>query len=274
MSRVARIGLASAIGLGALVGTGWLGLHTTPAPFPPPARSGVAAETAVLPADLPPPVLRYFHAVLGEDVPVVRSAIVTGRGHLRIAGVSLPARFRFTHDAGHAYRHHIEVTMFGAPFLTVTESYVDGHARLTLPFGVVENEPKVDLAANLTLWAEACWLPSVLATDPRVRWEPIDALTARLIVPFGTEEDSLTVRFDGGTGLIRQMEALRFKAAADAVKTPWRIEPLGWQTLNGIRIPSPVALTWLDEGSPWLVVALDDVAYNLDVGEALRPTDP
>ena len=185
----------------------------------------------------------------------------------------MPARFHSTHGAGHAYRHDIEVTWFGAPILTMTETSIDGHARLVLPFGVVENEPKVDLAANLALWGESCRLPSILATDPRVRWEAIDATTARLIVPFGAAKDSLTVRFDESTGLIRQMEALRFKAAADEARTPWRIEPRGWQMFVGVRVPSPVSLPWLDEGTPRLVVTLDDVAYNVDVGQALRSSD-
>ena len=38
--------------------------------------------------------------------------------------------------------------MFGIPAMKVNEWYLDGHSRLELPFGVVENEPKVDMAAN------------------------------------------------------------------------------------------------------------------------------
>ena len=68
--------------------------------------------------------------------------------------------------------------------MKVNEWYLDGKARMELPVGVIENEPKIDMAANLALWGEAIWLPSILITDPRVRWEAIDDTTARLIVPF------------------------------------------------------------------------------------------
>ena len=61
------------------------------------------------------------------------------------------------------------------------------------------------------------------------------------------------------------MDALRYRAATDAARTPGRIETLGWRTFHGVRLPSAVAVTWLDEGSPWLVMTVEDVAYNVDV---------
>ena len=265
--------------LAVLVAIGWLGLQVQPKPFPAYPEQTPALNTVELPADLPAPVARYYETIMGNQIPVIESAIISGRGKLRVFGLRFPARFRFTHIAGQGYRHYIEATIFGYPVMKVNEWYLDGHARMELPVGVIENEPKIDMGANLALWGESVfWLPSILVTDPRVCWEAIDDTTACLVVPFdsaqdrpfGEEEDTFTVTFDPQTGLIRAMEAMRYREATDEAKIPWRNEPLGWQTFHGFEIPSPAALTWLDEGTPWSVWKIEDVAYHVDVSEYIR----
>ncbi|HID51165.1 MAG TPA: hypothetical protein EYP41_03895, partial [Anaerolineae bacterium] len=161
-----------------------VGLRVQPRPFPPFPEPTQTLTAVPLPPGLPAPVARYYQTVMGEEAPLVETAVISGRGQLRIKGVTFPARFRFTHSAGQSYRHTIEATFFGYPIMKVNEWYLDGKARLELPAGVIENEPKIDAAANLSLWGEAVWLPSIFLTDPRVRWEAIDDTTARLIVPF------------------------------------------------------------------------------------------
>jgi hypothetical protein len=259
--------------IGALVAifaVGWLGLQVKPKPFPAYPERTPALKTVELPADLPAPVARYYETIIGDQIPIIESAVITGRAKLRLFGLHFPARFRFTHIAGQDYRHYIEATIFGYPVMKVNEYYLDGNARMELPVSVIENEPKVDMAANLGLWGESVWLPSIFITDPRVRWEAIDDTTARLVVPFGEEEDTFTVSFDAQTGLIRMLQAMRYREATDESKIPWRNEPLGWQTFHGIKIPSPASVTWLDEGTPWSVWTIEDVAYNVDVSEYIR----
>ena len=229
-----------------------------------------ALDTVELPADLPGPVARYYEAIVGDRVPVIESAVITGRGQVRFAGIRFPMRFRITHVAGQSYRHYIEATMFGFPLLKVNEHYLGGKSRLELPFGVIENEPKTDMAANLGLWAESVWLPTIYVTDSRVRWEAIDDTTARLVVPFGEDEDTFTATFDPQTGLLVKLEAMRWKEATDEAKTLWRNEALGWQTFHGIKIVSPGTVTWIDEGTPWSVWIIEDVVYNADVSEYIK----
>lgn len=249
---------------------GYAGLQIKPAPFPAFAQAEGELETIPLPEGLPLPVERFYRALYGEHVPVIHSAVISGRATLRIAGITLPGRFRFTHDAGNDYRHYIEVTLFGLPIMRVDEHFLDGKARLEMPFGVVENAPQVDQAANMALWSESMWLPSLFLTDPRVRWEVLDEASAVLVVPFGEYEEHLIVRFDSETGLVKLLEGMRYKDAESHSKTLWLNDARAWGTVNARPTLTVGAAIWLDDGTPWAVFTVEEVVYNVDVSAYIR----
>lgn len=243
----------------AFMGLGWLGTKIQPAPFAPIPQPGEPLQTVALPTGLPAPVERFYRQLYGEQAPLIRSAVITGQGTMRIKplfNMTLPARFRFTHEAGRNYRHYIEVTLFGLPVLKVNEYYVDGKERQELPWAVATDNPKLDQGGNLGMWAESIqWLPSILITDPNVRWEAVDKDTALLVVPFGADEERFVVRFDQVGGGVKYWEVMRY-ADGEGDKTLW---------ING---------TWFDDGSPWFVVNDVDVVYNVDVDVSLTAKGP
>ncbi len=81
--------------------------------------------------DLPAPVTRFYQQVYGDEVPLIETAVISGRGWVRPVGnLTIPARFRFTHEAGQNYRHYMEATFFGLPILKINEHFLDGRMVL------------------------------------------------------------------------------------------------------------------------------------------------
>ena len=257
-----------------LVVIGWLGLKVKPKPFATYRAQTPELETVPLSDDLPSPVALFYRAVYGDRIPVIESAVISGRAQMRVFGFTFPARFRFTHVAGQAYRHYIEAIIFGLPIMKVNEYYLDGKGRMELPVGVIENEPKIDHAANLGLWAESVWLPSIFVTDPRVRWKSAGNNSALLIVPFDAAEETFVARFDPQSRLLRFVEAMRYRDAADEAKTLWINEAREWRDINGNTTLTVGAVTWFDQGIPWAVLTVEEVVYNADVSEYVRAAGP
>ena len=253
----------------ALLLLGWIGLKIPPRPFPPFPTGAPPMETLPLPSSLPAPVERFYRALYGEQAPRITSAVISGRGRLRLGGLTFQARFRFTHVAGQAYRHYIEATFFGLPLMRVNEHYLEGKARLELPVGVSEGS-KIDQGANLALWAESIWLPTVWITDPRLRWEPVNEDTALLAAPFGSQEEIFVIRFNPQTGLLHILESMRYKDEASQAKILWINEVRQWSRVSGGLQPAESAVTWQDDGKPWAVFFTEEVVYNAPVETYVR----
>ncbi len=270
-----RLWLWILIALVALVVLVAVGFRIRPRSFPAYPGEPGPIEYIPMPEGLPAPVARFYRAVYGEEVesrgvPVITSAVITGRAGLRIGPVTMPGRFRFTHVAGQDYRHYIETTFFGIPIFKVNETYIDGRGRQEIPFGVVDNDPRANQAAALGLWAETGWFPAVFITDERVRWSPLDDHSAVLAVPYEEGEEIFIARFDPATGLLLFFEAMRYRETDSERKVLWITEAVSWGEVNGHLTMVGATVTWLDQGRPWAVFHTEELVINADVAAYVR----
>ncbi len=270
-----------AVAIGAPLLLGWAGRKVQPRPFPPlPAELGGTRNiadlpTMPLPTGLPAPVERFYRTLYGERVPVITTAVLSGRNLMRPAGpLMFPARFRLTHIAGQAYRHYIEVTLFGVPIIKANEYYRDGHGRMDITLIGSDEGPKYDQAANLALWAEAVYFPSLFLTDPRARWLPVDDVTAVLEIPFNEGTDHITFRFDPTSHLAVWMESMRYKTSTSPSKTLWLNRSRSTEVRERQGYPPVGEVIWMDDGKPWFVLTGEDAVYNADLSQYIRSTGP
>lgn len=255
---------------------GWLGLQIKPRPFSPHPEKSPTLKTVPIPAGLPAPVERFYKTVYGDQIPVIETVVIKGRAVIAPFGINFPARFLFVHNAGKDYRHYIEATWFGMPLMKVNERFLDGKSLFELPVGApIVDDPSTNQAANLAVWAEATWFPSIWVTDPRVRWEAVDEKTSLLYVPFEDKEENFVMRFNPETGLLDSMETMRFRdPGTQAKKILWITRNVEGRKIEGTKLDAVGTATWLDQGKPWATFALEEVNYNVDVSEYIRQKGP
>ncbi len=245
---------------------GWLGLQVKAKPFNLTGFSQGEVKTIPLPEGLPAPVQRFYNTIYPDgQIPVYDSVVITGTGRMRPFGIWLPVRFVIVHNTGTDYRHYFEATWFGLPFLKINEGYVDGKSFFESPMGSYTDDPNTNQAANLALWAEGGWFPALWVTDARARWQAVDDQTAVLFVPFEEKEESLVMRFDPQTGLVKLTEAMRFRSVGDQNKILWLTYEAAGKDGQSVSY-----VTWLDQGKPWAEMINQTFIYNVDVSEYIR----
>ena len=104
-----------------------------------------------------------------------------------------------------------------------------------------------------------------------MRWEGVDDETALLLVPFGDQEERFVARFDPATGMLRLLEAMRYRDEAGD-KILWLASTVPGPTVRagGATLDATGAAIWLDQGKPWATFVVEEIVYNADVSAYLR----
>lgn len=210
--------------------------------------------------NLPPPVRRYFHAVLKDGQPVVSAARLTHEGQFNMGETQAKwSRFTssqvvITRRPGFDWDGRIAM----APGLNVFvhDAYVAGegilHAKLLglLTLADIRGTPEAAQGELMRFLAEAAWYPTALLPSQGVRWEAIDSMSARATLTDGATTVSLDFHFDA-EGLLSGVRAAARHRTVNGVlvATPWQGRFWGHELRGGMRIPLEGEVAWeLPEG--------------------------
>lgn len=228
-----------------------------------PARYDAARELQ----GLPPPVQRYFRAVLSDGQPMVAAVTIEHRGVFNLAGDGADQWKAFTSRQRVTLRRpgfvwDGRITMLPGVDARVHDAYVAGEGILhPTVMGLVSltdlrgtsPEPGGIAQGEFMRWfAEAAWYPTALLPSQGVRWTAVDEHAAQATVADGALGSTLLFRFDPATGLIASVraEARGRSVGQQVVMTPWEGRWSDPDTRDGLRVPTKGEVVWITPQGP------------------------
>ena len=228
-------------------------------------------------ADLPLPVQRYFHIALKPGQAMISAASLRQAGTINLS--SSAERWRpfaaeqriVVHRPGFDWDARIRA--FPGATVRVHDAYVAGEGLLAaslwglVPLAEAHGTPEAAQAELIRFLAEAAWYPTALLPGQGVRWEAVDATSAKATLRDGATEATLLITFDAA-GLIEsaRAEARAATVGKTVVMTPWEGRWANYQARDGMQIPIDGEAAWLTPQGrrPYWRGSVTDVAYEYD----------
>jgi hypothetical protein len=224
------------------------------------------------PNTLPQPVAAWLQASGALDREPVRIGRVTQKARMKLKPEQQTWKeahaTQYTRLDAPGFIWTVKMDMLPMIRILGRDKYLDGQGemRITL-FGlfpiVQARGPKLDEGTLQRYLGELVWFPS-LALSPLIRWEALDAHSARATMRYRGVEGSGTFHFNENSDFAR-FEALRYRGDdAKAERQPWILTVKDYATFEGVRVPSRMEATWrLPEGDwTWLVLEISELTYN------------
>lgn len=236
------------------------------------AGAAPALDPPAAPADLPPPVARYFAFALGSEAPV-RVARIMHAGTFRTRPGGRASPFTSIQTISVRPRGFVwdaAIAMLPPVPVRVRDTYLDGAAGIEGRVGglipVVHQSGTPELAAGaLARWlGEAVWLPSALLPGDGLAWEAIDDRSARATLTDRGTAVAMVAHF-GPAGEIVRITADRYRdVGGRGVLTPWVIELGDHARTGGMMVPMTGSVGWeLPEGRfEYWRARIVDIAYE------------
>jgi hypothetical protein len=205
---------------------------------------------------LPAPVQAYFAKALSEGQPKVASVRVRHEGAFNM-GETTDRWKPFTSyqrviTRPPSFEWNARIRLLPGFGVRVREAYVAGEgllqAKLFGVFTVASARGGGDFARGelMRFFAEAAWYPTALLPSQGVRWEALDARSARATLAHGSI--SVTLRFSFGADALVdtvQAEARGRMVGKEIIATPWRGRFWNYAEREGMRVPLEGEVAWL-----------------------------
>lgn len=224
---------------------------------------------------LPPPAQRYFHHVLQEGQPYVRTVRIRQKGTFRDAQRSAEwspftaVQHVTTDPPGFVWDATIRM-MSWIPVRAVDE-YRGGRGGLCAKLGGMltvmrpDESPELDEGELLRYLAEALLYPTALLPDMGVTWSPIDDRTARATLVDGETRASLLFYFneENEVDCVEGRRAYTTSNGATEYR-PWRGYWRDYVVLGGMHVPTAGEVAWCSsEGEvPYWRGDIESVEYG------------
>jgi hypothetical protein len=211
---------------------------------------------------LPAPVQRYFRAVLTEGQPMIVAVSVEHTGTFNMSLKEpqwkpfISTQRVITQRPSFDWEARIAM-MPGIP-ARVHDAYIAGEGMLHASlFGLVSvanmhGTPEAAHGELLRWFAEAAWYPTALLPSQGVRWEAVDAHSARATMHDGDTSVTLLFRFNEND-LIDSVRAEARGALIDGVivPTPWEGRWSHYELRDGMHIPTEGEVAWMLPAGTW-----------------------
>ena len=204
---------------------------------------------------LPAPVRGYFENTLQEGRPYIDSVRLKQEGKLRLGDASsswkpFTATQHVTVDPP-GFFWNASISLVPSVSLHIRDLFRDGDGSAAVSlYGVVpldraDPSPELNGAELVRYLAEAVWYPTALLPSEGVRWESIDAQTAKATIHHGDVSASLTFSINEDNEVTRVHTERRYRRVdGEFEPTPWSGYWRDYQTRDGERIPMEGEVVW------------------------------
>ncbi|MCJ2542326.1 DUF6920 family protein [Thermostichus vulcanus] len=226
---------------------------------------------------LPPPVQRYFRAVLSEGQPLVHSVYIRHTGTFNLSENGdhwrpfTSTQWVTTQPPGFLW--DAQIPMLPGVVARVHDAYIQGegilHAALLGLIPLVHLQDRTETAAGeLMRWfAETAWYPTALLPSQGVQWDPVDDSSAWATIRDGDLSLRLLFHFDA-EGLIQTVraEARGRAVGGEVIPTPWEGRWSAYERRQGMLVPTQGEVAWIlaDGAKPYWRGQITELAYEFN----------